>query len=133
MARFSEDDKVRLYIIKNTAESLGVGSWHDYTAIFNSIASRPWTQDGLSDQWRRLKKNTKSQRKAEATARVPKWVAVKKQVAKWLDEVSPVHRVRKRKANISCRSRVLPETLRCRAVVERRASRVERWCVQLLG
>jgi hypothetical protein len=87
MVRFTEEDKMLLYITRAKAEELETGSWDDCTAIFNRLASKPRTQDALTATYRSLKDNSKLEMRAgEAT-----WSAVKEQVERWLREASPMH------------------------------------------
>lgn len=89
MTRFSEEDKIRLYIVRAAAEELGVGSWDDCTTIFNHMASCHRSQDGLTYQYNCIKKG-KSNRKTETKARTAAWAATQEQVRKWLLEASPM-------------------------------------------
>ncbi|KAI0606746.1 hypothetical protein TUN199_08999 [Pyrenophora tritici-repentis] len=84
MVRFSDEDKMLLYITRTTAEELGSGSWDDCTTIFNYLASCSRTQDGLSAAYRSLEKT-----RLEAEARTAAWDATREQVREWLLKASP--------------------------------------------
>jgi hypothetical protein len=90
MVRFSKEDEILLYITRATAEELGTGSWDVCTIIFNRLASKPRTQDGLTAAYRSLKRSTKKS-KLKARARDATWRATREQVERWLREASLVH------------------------------------------
>jgi hypothetical protein len=48
MARFNEQDRTLLYVVRSTARQLERGSSADCVAICNRLASRPWTQDAIA-------------------------------------------------------------------------------------
>ncbi|CAG5189786.1 uncharacterized protein ALTATR162_LOCUS12084 [Alternaria atra] len=85
MVRFSKEDEILLYITRATAEELGTGSWDVCTIIFNRLASKPRTQDGLTAAYRSLKRSTKKS-KLKARARDATWRATREQVERWLRE-----------------------------------------------
>jgi hypothetical protein len=86
MVRFTEEDKMLLYITRATAKKLGTGSWDDCTAIFNRLTLSPRTQDALTAAYRSLKKSKLEKRAKDAT-----WRAMREQVERWLREASPMH------------------------------------------
>lgn len=88
MTHFSEEDKILLYITRDTANELHIGSWDDCTTIFNELATRTRTQDGLAAAYRSLKK---SQLKIKACTAL--WDATREQVRQRLLEASPLHHV----------------------------------------
>jgi hypothetical protein len=85
MARFNERDRTLLYVVRSTARQLERGSWADCVAIYNRFASRPRTQDGLSNTYRSLNKAEMERRSCTA-----EWEAMREQVKEWLHDASHV-------------------------------------------
>ena len=55
------------------------GSWADCVAIYNRLASRPRTQDGLCNAYRSL-----DEAEMESGSRAAEWEAIREQVKEWL-------------------------------------------------
>ena len=87
MARFNEQDRTLLYIVRTTARQLERGSWADCVAIYNRLASRPRTQDGLSNTYHSL-----DRAEMERRSRSAEWEATRERVKKWLHDASQVCR-----------------------------------------
>ena len=85
MARFNEQDRTLLYVVRSTARQLERGSWADCVAIYNRLASRPRTQDGLCNTYRSLNKA-----EMESRSRAAEWEAIREQVKEWLHDASQV-------------------------------------------
>ena len=83
MARFDERDRTLLYIVRTTAVRLGRVSWADCLAIYNRLASRPRTQDGLSNTYRHLNND-----EMEGRSHTAEWEATREQVKEWLHDAS---------------------------------------------
>ena len=87
MARFNEQDRTLLYVVRSTARQLERGSWADCVAIYNRLASRPRTQDGLCNTYRSL-----DEAEMESRSRAAEWEAIREQVKEWLHDASQVCR-----------------------------------------
>ena len=87
MARFNEQDRTLLYVVRSTARQLERGSWADCVAIYNRLASRSRTQDGLCNTYRSLDKAEMESRSSAA-----EWEAIREQVKEWLHDASQVCR-----------------------------------------
>ena len=85
MARFNEQDRTLLYVVRSTARQLERGSWADCVAIYNRLASRPRTQDGLCNAYRSL-----NEAEMESRSRAAEWEAIREQVKVWLHDASQV-------------------------------------------
>jgi len=100
MARFSDQDKLLLYIIRR----MDVGSWDDCTRIFNHLATEGRTQDGLTAAYRSIHEDKKLEVKARTTA----GDEIRKQIRECLRTASRMHHSWKRNANESRRKKAFP-------------------------
>lgn len=82
MARLSEQDKQRIYVIRKTVEDAKLGSWADCETIYNLLSEESRSQDALSAAYRLLDKSEMS-----TITCTPGWDATRVHVRQWLHNV----------------------------------------------
>jgi hypothetical protein len=77
-------DNNLLYIIRGTVEKLNCGTWEDTKTIYNHLALKKRTADGLKSQYRLLMKNEAAKKAIKEEVKKAEWLKKAKEVEELL-------------------------------------------------
>jgi hypothetical protein len=83
-----EDDSL-LYLIRHVAKEWDLGTWEDTTAVYNYLATKTRSQDGVTSRYKSLERDCVAKKAFEQEFKQESWMILASEVKKLLREGVP--------------------------------------------